>query len=242
MDKITKLKVSVIMPLTLTCLVGVLSPAWSEIILESLDTPIQMIITDSLNVDNTNSNTKFSLVLPDILRYENLFLPQNTEFKGEVVETKKTTRFNRYGYFKLQIQEICTTDSNCINLSNVLEKPLYIKFYQDEIQKKKNNSKLVSKICKSALSIATGHLIPGASIIIDSSTEIYKEFKNDPMKEKPFFDKLGEGVWEGTGVPRTIKFFKIGSDPAYKSGQIIEIRFKEEVLKKLMESFNNTQL
>ena len=238
MNKLIKFKLSIIMLLTFTCLGGVLSPARSEIVLKSLDTPIQMIITDSLNVDNKNPNIQFLLVIPDSLRYENLYLPSNTKFKGEVIEIKKTKRFNRYGYFKLHIREICTTDSNCINIDNILKKPLSVKLYQDNIQKEKNNSKLVPKIGKFVLSTAAGHLVPGASIIIDSSTEIYKEFKNDPMKEKPFSDKVGEGIWEGIGIPRKISFFKVGSDPVYESGQIIEIRFKKKVLKKLMESSN----
>lgn len=239
MNKITKLKVPVIMLLTLTCLVSVFPPAWSEIILKSLDTPIPMIIKDNLHVDNMNPNTQFFLIIPDSLKFKNLYLPSNTEFKGEVTEIKITKRFNRYGYFKLHIQEMCTTSFNCINVDNVLEKPLYIKLYQDKIQKEKNNSKLGPKIGKFAISTAAGHLVPGASIMIDSSTEIYKEFKNDPMEEKPFFDKVGKGVWEGTGIPSKIRFFKVGPhDPIYESGQTIEIRFKKKVLKKLMEASN----
>ena len=236
MNKIIKLA------LTLLLIIGIISPANAEILLKSLNSPVSLVIQNNLAVDKTMVGDPFILLIPDNIVYKTQNLKIKTEFKGEITKINKTKRFNRNGYFRLHFKQMCQSETDCIDLDTTFKKPLFVNVYQIEIQKDQNNSNMFFDIGKFAVIETVSLFIKYLDVAVDESTAIYTEFHNDPTHQKPFIKKVANGAWEGTGIPEKVrfayKFVKVGADPAYISGQSMEIKFKKKIMQKFFDLSN----
>ncbi|MFA6990349.1 MAG: hypothetical protein WC197_09790 [Candidatus Gastranaerophilaceae bacterium] len=224
--------------LCLTIIFGLFLPfifqkANAEIVLKSLKSPLSLVLNGNLTIENNKPGEIISFTFPDTVIYENYSIQSGSKFKAELVRINKAKRFNKHGFYEVHLTEFCSSDTNCIKLDDLLKTPLYLRIYQENIQKNKLITNNFIEIVKFSGETALDIILPGVGTGLDCIDSINEEYKKDPQHEKTCIRKVSTGLAEVTYIPLVIRFLSKSPNPEYKEGQIIPVKIKKDAMKKL---------
>jgi len=205
----------------------------AEIEIKSHKAPVILVLENDISMEKSHVGDSVNFHPSDTLVYDNQIIPGTSKFIGKITEIKKSKRFGKNGFIKLEMNRFCISDSNCVNIEENNKKIPYIKLYDKKIQ--------VSKIYENSIldpaifvgGIAVDFILPGVGSAIDGIYDVHDEFKKDPERKKSIIKKVGSGLWETTMIPSVIRFFRVRPNPKYQSGQHILIRFNPDFLGKV---------
>jgi hypothetical protein len=217
-----------------------LQKANAEIVLESLKTPFPLLLNGNLTLESNKPGDFISFTFPDTVVFEKYSIKNGSKLNAELIRLNKPKRFNRHGFYEFHVTEFCTTDTNCIKLDESLKKPLYIKLYQEDVQKDKLMTNTFIEIVKFSGETVLDIVVPGVGTGLDCVDCIHKEYKKDSQHKKTCVRKVSVGLAESTYIPLVVRFlFLKTSDPIYKEGQSIPVRLEKDALEKLLGSNDN---
>lgn len=214
-----------------------LQNAHAEIVLKSLKTPFPLLLNGNLTLESNKLGDLVSFTFPDTVVFEKRSIKTGSKLNAELIRINKSKRFNRHGFYEFHVTEFCSSDTNCVKLDELLKNPLYIKLYQEDVQKDKLMTNTFIEVIKFSGETVLDIVVPGVGTGLDCVDCIHKQYKKDSQHKRTCVRKVSTGLAEATYIPLAVRFlFLKTSDPVYKEGQSIPVRLEKDALQKLLGS------
>lgn len=217
-----------------------MQPAFAAKTLKSTNEPFQVKLETALDSRLTEDGSPFEAVLEEDYEYKEGIIPSGTRFKGNVSKSQESRRLLRPGYLVLNVQEVVFPSGETHQLS-------LVKGVGAQGQKiTHHRAKTVMKFAKDSLPLYLayyGAWVPltfgtnlGALVVtpIDvgarmAAGAVHEVIRNDDPT-KSVAQKVGYGVYRGTGIPGALGVFKTDKEAHFDVGANIPLKLEPDAV------------
>jgi hypothetical protein len=187
----------------------------------------------------TEDGAPFEAVLEEDYEYKDGVIPSGTRFKGNVSRTQESRRFLRPGFLVLNVREVVFPSGETHQMSLVQG----VGAQGQKIQHK--NAKTFFKYSKDSLPLYVayyGAWVPltfGTNLGMAAVTPIdigarmaagaiHEVIKNNGDATRSFGQKIGHGIYRGTGIPGVIGFLRPDKEAHFDAGTTIPLKLDND--------------
>lgn len=214
-------------------------PVWADQTLEELDDPIMVELQTPIQMETATIGKEFSAVLNEDVHYENWVIPAGTRFDGAIARTGRSHPLSRPGYVLLQVHTATLPSGETYDFKPQLYEPRSKRLHNPEAQTFGDTVK--QQLPYTAVTLGTSlplrygadmnrwvvlPITVGARMVLGAGMALF----DDDLAGKNAAQRVGYGLWQGTGIPRAWRFITKDPEPNFQGGEEIPLYFNETAL------------
>jgi hypothetical protein len=219
--------------------------ALAERQLKHIRQPIDVELKTALDSTSTPKGTPFEAVVSEDYVFKGNRLPQGTVLKGHVAEVRQSHRFGRPGYLGLRVNEVAYPSGQVLSFKDLGGKKYDEKLHNPDAQ---SAGGLIGRnLPITAVSLATsiplqtatdlnGGVVAAIALGARMVTGAVQELVSPTDKTDNAGERIGYGVWRGTGIPTVYNFVRIQPEAAYNPGDTVPMHLAPGHMEQVFES------